>query len=343
MKRPILGITMGDPASIGPEVTVKALSDPAVSGLCRPLVVGDVGILALAAERFAPGITLHAVSQVSQAEFLPGVIDVLQVGGLVPERLELGRVSALGGECAFQYVRRVIGLAQAGQVDATVTNALSKEAIHLAGHPFPGHTEIFAHYTGAEKYAMLLAYEDLRVIHVSTHVSLREACDRVKKDRVLEIVRMAHGACRALGVEAPRVAVAGLNPHCGEEGLFGNEERTEIAPAVAAARAMGIRAEGPIPPDTVFPKARGGWYDVVVAMYHDQGHIPLKMAGFRYDPAAGRWASVAGVNITLGLPIIRTSVDHGTAFDLAWKGEANEQSLKSAIDYAVRLSNGTVK
>lgn len=139
------------------------------------------------------------------------------------------------------------------------------------------------------------------------------------------------------------MAVAGLNPHCGEEGLFGDEERTEIAPAVAAARAMGIRAEGPIPPDTVFPKARGGWYDVVVAMYHDQGHIPLKMAGFRYDPAAGRWASVAGVNITLGLPIIRTSVDHGTAFDLAWKGEANEQSLKSAIDYAVRLSNGTVK
>ena len=253
MKRPILGITMGDPASIGPEVTVKALSDPAVSGLCRPLVGGDVGILALAAGRFAPGITLRAVSQVSQAEFLPGVIDVLQVGGLVPERLELGRVSALGGECAFQYVRRVIGLAQAGQVDATVTNALSKEAIHLAGHPFPGHTEIFAHYTGAEKYAMLLAYEDLRVIHVSTHVSLREACDRVKKDRVLEIVRMAHGACRALGVEAPRVAVAGLNPHCGEEGLFGNEERTEIAPAVAAARAMGIGAEGPIPPDTVFP------------------------------------------------------------------------------------------
>ena len=247
----------------------------------------------------------------------------------------------LGGEAAFQYVKRVIELALAGEVDATVTNALSKEAINMAGHHFSGHTEIYAHYTNTDKYTMMLAHEDLRVVHVSTHVSLREACDRVKKPRVLEVIRIADAGCRALGIEKPRVAVAGLNPHCGENGLFGTEEIEEIQPAIDEAMAEGICIpdKKPTPPDTVFSKAIGGWYDIVVCMYHDQGHIPLKVKGFVYNREAGHWDAVAGVNVTLGLPIIRTSVDHGTGFGHAGSGSANALSLVNAMDYAIRMAN----
>ena len=225
-----------------------------------------------------------------------------------------------------------------GKVDATVTNPLNKEAMNLAGHHFSGHTEIYAYYTGTEHYTMMLAHKDLRVVHVSTHVSLREACDRVKKDRVLEVISIADKACRDMGIAKPRIGVAGLNPHCGEGGLFGREEIDEITPAIEAARTAGINAQGPIPPDTIFSKAIGGWYDIVVAMYHDQGHIPLKVVGFVYDREKQSWSAVEGVNITLGLPIIRTSVDHGTAFDQAGTGKANELSLKNAIEYAVRFA-----
>jgi len=230
------------------------------------------------------------------------------------------------------------GIAMDGKVDATVTNPLNKEAMNLAGHHFSGHTEIYAYYTGTEHYTMMLAHKDLRVVHVSTHVSLREACDRVKKDRVLEVIRIADKACRDMGIASPRIGVAGLNPHCGEGGLFGREEIDEITPAIEAARTAGINAQGPIPPDTIFSKALGGWYDIVVAMYHDQGHIPLKVVGFVYDREKQAWSAVEGVNITLGLPIIRTSVDHGTAFDQAGTGKANELSLKNAIEYAVRFA-----
>ena len=224
------------------------------------------------------------------------------------------------------------------EIDATVTNALNKAAINLAGHHFAGHTEIYAHFTGTKNYTMMLAHENLRVVHVSTHVSLREACDRVKKERVLTCIKIAHDACRRLGIESPRVAVAGLNPHSGEGGLFGREEIEEITPAIEEARALGINADGPVPPDTVFSKARGGWYDIVVAMYHDQGHIPLKVTGFVYDQASGRWSNVAGVNVTLGLPIIRASVDHGTAFGHAHQGLANPVSLINAIEYAAKFA-----
>lgn len=250
----------------------------------------------------------------------------------------IGQVSAAAGDAAFRYVRKVIELAMDGKVDATVTNPLNKEAMNLAGHHFSGHTEIYAHYTGTEHYTMMLAHNDLRVVHVSTHVSLREACDRVKKDRVLEVISIADKACRDMGIAKPRIGVAGLNPHCGEGGLFGREEIDEIAPAIEAARIAGIDAQGPIPPDTIFSKAIGGWYDIVVAMYHDQGHIPLKVVGFVYDREKQSWSAVEGVNITLGLPIIRTSVDHGTAFDQAGTGKANELSLKNAIEYAVRFA-----
>lgn len=195
----------------------------------------------------------------------------------------------------------------------TVTNAFNKEAVNLAGHHYSGHTEIYADMTGTKNYTMMLAHENLRVVHVSTHVSLREACDRVKKQRVLDVIRIADKACKDLGIKEPKIGVAGLNPHSGEHGLFGREEIDEIIPAIEAAKAEGINADGPVPPDTVFSKARGGWYDIVVAMYHDQGHIPLKVVGFVYNHEKKAWMQWAGVNITLGLPIIRVSVDHGTA------------------------------
>ena len=293
-------------------------------------------------------LAVHLVHSVDEALFTFGSIDVYDLGIVtdISDR-KFGIACPLGGEAAFQYVKKVIELAMEGQVDATVTNALSKEAINMAGHHFSGHTEIYAHFTGTEKYTMMLAHENLRVVHVSTHVSLREACDRVKKDRVLDCIRIANDGCRSLGIQSPKVAVAGLNPHCGEDGLFGREEIDEIQPAINAALAEGICIPDgkPTPADTVFSKAIGGWYDIVVCMYHDQGHIPLKVKGFVYNREAGKWDAVAGVNVTLGLPIIRTSVDHGTGFGHAGQGYANELSLVNAIDYAIRFAayRSTVK
>ena len=275
MKKPIIGITMGDPASIGPEISVMALTDPKVLELCNPLIVGDAAVMEDAVKVVCPGqVRIQAVQSPSEAVWEPGVINVLDMGLVDMEKLVYGQVSAMCGEAAFRYVEKVIRLAMDGEIDGTVTNALNKAAINLAGHHFAGHTEIYAHYTNTKNYTMMLAHENLRVVHVSTHVSLREACDRVKKDRVLNVIRIANEACLRLGIEKPRVAVAGLNPHSGEGGLFGREEIDEISPAIEEAKAMGINVDGPVPPDTVFSKARGGWYDIVVAMYHDQGHIP---------------------------------------------------------------------
>ncbi len=353
MKKPVIGITMGDPAGNGPEITIKALAHAGLYDRCAPIVVGDAAILEQAA-RFVgrQDMTIHRCKKVSDALFVPGTVDVLHLDLIHDlERFQLGKVSVEGGNAAFQCVRRVIRLAQAGEVDATCTNALNKEAMNKAlefyrgersdGYThFDGHTEIYATYTNTKKYTMMLAHHDLRVVHVSTHVSLREACERVKKDRVLEVIEIAAEACREMGIPHPRVAVAGLNPHCGENGLFGREELEEIGPAIQEAREKGIQVLGPVPPDSVFPEALGGWYDIVVCMYHDQGHIPLKTVGFVYDREAQGWKAVEGVNITLGLPIIRTSVDHGTGFALAGKGTSNELSLVNAIDYAVRMARG---
>lgn len=336
----IIGITMGDPASIGPEITAKALSDPSVYERCKPLVVGDVPVMeeALKITGLSGKLKIHTIGDVSEALFEYGTIDVYNMGMVDMDKLQRGKVSAMAGNAAFQYVKKVIGLAMDHKIDATVTNALNKEAMNLAGHHYSGHTEIYADYTGTRKYTMMLAHENLRVVHVSTHVSLREACDRVKKDRILEVIRIAHQACRRLGISQPKIGVAGLNPHSGENGMFGREEIEEITPAIQAARDEGIQADGPVPPDTVFSKARGGWYDIVVAMYHDQGHIPLKVVGFVYNQEEQKWDAVAGVNITLGLPIIRASVDHGTAFDQAGTGLASELSLTNAMDYAIRMA-----
>ena len=340
MIRPVIAITMGDPASIGPEITIKALGGHTeLYDQCKPLVIGDAEIMRRARKMVGrEDIGIHAVASVEEALFTPGTIDVYDMKMVNADTLKIGEVSVEAGNAAFQYVKKAIEMAMAGEADGTVTNALNKEAMNLAGHHFSGHTEIYAHYTGTRKYCMMLAHQNMRVTHVSTHVSLREACDRVKKDRVLDVIRMSHEACKDLGIEHPRVAVAGLNPHCGEGGLFGDEEIKEITPAIEAARAEGIDASGPFPPDSIFSKLRGGWYDIVVCMYHDQGHIPLKVVGFVYNQKEGKWDAVEGINLTLGLPIVRVSVDHGTAFDQAGTGMANELSLMNAIDYGVRLS-----
>lgn len=354
-RKPIIGITMGDPFGNGPEITVRALENSKIYDLCRPVVIGDASsmndALEVARKLRKTELKLHCVKSVEEAAFTYGTIDLLDLG-LVPKEMlpnrENGAAPApfgvgacrVGGEAAFQYVKKVIELAMAGTIDATVTNALSKEAINLAGHHYSGHTEIYAEFTGTDRYTMMLAHDNLRVVHVSTHVSLREACDRVKKERVLECIRIADAGCRALGIERPKIGVAGLNPHCGENGMFGDEEIREIQPAIDQAMAEGILIpEGkPTPPDTVFSKAIGGWYDIVVAMYHDQGHIPLKVKGFVYNRELGRWDAVAGINVTLGLPIIRASVDHGTGFGHAGSGAANELSLINALEYAIALA-----
>ena len=349
MERPIVGISMGDPFGNGPEITVKALNDPEVYKTCRPLVVGDRSCMeyALAVSRKVNGIDLklNLVESPAQGRYEYGTIDLIDLGIVPkdkipdtlaedpPKAFDVGPC-ALGGEAAFQYVVKVIDLAMKKEIQATVTNALSKEAINMAGHHYSGHTEIYAEYTGTKKYAMMLAHHDFRVVHVSTHVSLREACDRVKKARVLEVIEIADQVCRDMGIEHPKVAVAGLNPHCGENGLFGREEIEEIKPAIDAANAEGIDAIGPCPPDSVFSQAIGGWYDIVVVMYHDQGHIPIKTVGFVYDREKQSWKAVEGVNITLGLPIVRVSVDHGTGYALAGTGTSNELSLVNSIAYA---------
>lgn len=365
MVKPLIGISMGDPFGNGPEITLKALGDKSVYDRCRPLVVGDKSsmeyALKVAKKIRNCDLKLNFVTSPKEGKYEYGTVDVLDLGIVPADKIPdtsneakprpfgIG-ASALGGEAAFQYVKKVIELAMANDIDATVTNALSKEAINMAGHHYSGHTEIYAEYTGTKKYSMMLAHEELRVIHVSTHVSLREACNRVKKERVLEVIRLADQACKALGIENPKIGVAGLNPHCGENGMFGTEEIEEIQPAINQAMAEGINIpeKKPTPPDTVFSKALGGWYDIVVVMYHDQGHIPLKVKGFVYNKAEKHWDAVAGINVTMGLPIIRASVDHGTGFGHAGNGEANALSLVNAIDCAIlfakdRLSKAAKK
>jgi 4-hydroxythreonine-4-phosphate dehydrogenase len=343
--KPILGITMGDPSGCGPELTGKVFGKESLYKKCRPLVVGDAATIAAALKKACKrdDLKVNAVSSVKDCKFNYGTIDVYDLHNVDLSKLKIGKVDAMSGDAAFTSVVKVIELAMKGEVDATSTNALNKEALNLAGHHYSGHTEIYAEYTHTKDYSMMLAAGNLRVVHVSTHVSLKEAINRVKKERELAVIKLAHDVCVSLGMANPRIAVAGLNPHAGEGGLFGDEEIKEIGPAVEEAKAKGWDVSGPIPPDTVFAKANGGMYDIVVAQYHDQGHIPLKVMGFQYNQATGRWAAVNGVNITLGLPIIRVSVDHGTAFGHAWQGSANELSLETAIDYGIKFAQNRKK
>lgn len=341
--KPIIGISMGDPAGIGPEICIKALSIPDVYERCQPLVVGDASVMALTAKSMQSTLKIHAIQSVKEAVFAPGTIDIVDLKNVVLSELTLGEVSAMSGNAAFEAVKKVIALALTEEVDATVTAPINKESIHKAGHNFSGHTEIYAHFTHTAKFAMLLADENLRVIHATTHVSLRKACDLCTKARVLEVISLLNDACVQFGIAKPHIAVAGLNPHAGENGLFGDEEIEEIIPAIHEARALGFDVEGPVPPDTMFVKAVQGKYDGCVAMYHDQGHIPFKLEGFQWDNEKQTMKSVKGVNITLGLPIIRTSVDHGTAFEIAGKGIASADAMLVAIDYAIVMAKNRKK
>jgi len=326
MTPPLIAVTMGDPAGIGPEIVALTFAEGDFRERNRAIVVGDAKILERAVRLLDLPLRASVIAEPEEASFEPGTIDVIPETGL-PEDLPFGELDARAGDAAFRYVERATDLASAGRVAAIATAPLNKEAMHLAGHKYPGHTEILAELTGTKDYAMMLVTDELKVIHVSTHVSLREAIERARPERELAVIRLANDALRKLGVESPRVAVAGLNPHAGENGLFGTEDAEQIAPAVAAAVEDGIDASGPHPPDTVMMRARMGAFDIVVVQYHDQGHIPIKLMGFD-----------TGVNVTVGLPFFRTSVDHGTAFDIAGTGKAEPASLRAALDLARTLA-----
>jgi 4-hydroxythreonine-4-phosphate dehydrogenase len=337
-KKPIIGISMGDPSGIGPEIAVKVLARKETYKICKPLIVGDSNAIRDALRLTSLKLKINSIAAVKEAKFKFGTVDVYDLKNVNMAELQYGKVSAMAGNAAFEAIKKVIELAQAHEIDATVTGPINKESLNLAGHHYAGHTEIYAHFTKTQDFTMLLAHENMRVVHVSTHLSLREACDRVKKERVVKVIKLAYDACRKIGIKEPRIGVAGLNPHAGESGMFGKEEINEIIPAINEAKALGMNVDGPVPPDTLFSKAKGGLYDVVVAMYHDQGHIPLKVVGFNWNEKKKKWDSICGVNITLGLPIIRSSVDHGTAFGKAGKGTASELSLIHAIEYAVKMA-----
>ena len=335
---PIIAITMGDPASIGPEIAVKALKEKKIYDICKPLLTGDAGVFRDIIKRLQLNVQLNVIDKVSDAKFEYGVIDVFDLKNVDLSKLQVGKIDGMCGEASFQSVKKVIELALAGDVDATVTGPINKKSINEAGHHFAGHTEIYAHYTNTKKYAMLLVEDNINVIHVSTHVSLRQACDLVKKERILQVIDLLRSGLQQLGKTNLKIGVAGLNPHAGDSGLFGTEDNEEILPAVEEAKRLGYDVEGPVPPDTMFAKAAMGAYGGVVAMYHDQGHIPFKLAGFKWNAEKQQMDSVKGVNITLGLPIIRTSVDHGTAFEIAGKGIASADAMVLAIESAVQLS-----
>ncbi|WP_369788244.1 D-threonate 4-phosphate dehydrogenase [Rouxiella sp. WC2420] len=323
----IIAVTMGDPAGIGPEIIIKALAEGELSG--TPAVV--VGCAATLRRVLALGITpaaeLRIIDKVSQASFAPGVINVIDEPLANPEALVPGKVQKEAGDLAYRCVKRATELAMAGEVQGIATAPLNKEALHSAGHIYPGHTELLAKLTHSRDYAMVLFTEKLKVIHVTTHIALRKFLDTLNHERVETVIQMADTFLRRVGYQNPRIAVAGVNPHAGENGLFGDEEIKIVGPSVEKMKASGINVTGPCPPDTVFLQTYEGMYDIVVAMYHDQGHIPLKLMGF-YD----------GVNITAGLPFIRTSADHGTAFDIAWTGKAKSESMAISIQLAVQLA-----
>jgi 4-hydroxythreonine-4-phosphate dehydrogenase len=338
-KRPVLGISIGDPSGIGPEICLKALSRREIYEKSVPVVYADRIVLEDAMEVTAKEFALNPLANPSEALGRPGTIDYVEAGVITRKgQYAYSVVGAASGEASFQYVVKAIQDALAGHSAGVVTGPINKEAVNLAGHHYAGHTEIFAHYTGTKNYGMLLSGGGLNVIHVTTHISMREACDRISRERVLEVIRLADVALKLMGREKRRIGVAGFNAHASENGLFGDQEALGIIPAIEDARAEGLDVTGPVPPDTVFVKALGGQFDVVVAMYHDQGHIPLKLCGFRIDPATGLYSQMSGINTTIGLPIIRTSVDHGTAFGKAGKNRANEESLVDAVNMAITFA-----
>jgi len=339
MKKPIIGITMGDPAGIGAEIAVKALGNEEIYRKSKPIVIGSKCVIDDALKFIPSNLKLNVIKNTEEIKGEFGIIDLLDLDNIKLDEFNYGKVSAKAGQASLDYIYKGIDLAMEGLVDAVVTGPIHKEAIKAAGSPYAGHTEIFATRTKTKNYAMMLADKNLRVIHVSTHVSLRQACDLVKKERVLTVIHLADKVLKDLGIKNPKIGVAGLNPHAGEGGLFGNEEYKEIIPAIEQAKKENIIVDGPIPPDTIFSKTIGGQYDIAVVMYHDQGHIPMKVIGFKYNKETNKWSTMSGVNVTVGLPIIRTSVDHGVAFGKAGEGRANEESMVEAIKMAIDFSS----
>ncbi|MBE5204173.1 D-threonate 4-phosphate dehydrogenase [Pectobacterium quasiaquaticum] len=323
----IIAVTMGDPAGIGPEIIIKSLAEGELSG-ASAVVVGCVQTMRrILALNVVPAVELKIIDKPADAVFAPGVINMIDEPLEDPQALKPGIVQAQAGDLAYRCIKKATELAMAGEVHAIATAPLNKEALHSAGHLYPGHTELLAKLTNSRDYAMVLYTDKLKVIHVSTHIALRKFLDTLNRDRVETVIDMADIFLKRVGFTHPRIAVAGVNPHAGENGLFGDEEIKIVSPSVEAMKAKGIDVYGPCPPDTVYLQAYEGQYDMVVAMYHDQGHIPLKLLGF-YD----------GVNITAGLPFIRTSADHGTAFDIAWTGKAKSESMAISIQLAMQLA-----
>jgi 4-phospho-D-threonate 3-dehydrogenase / 4-phospho-D-erythronate 3-dehydrogenase len=318
-----IGITMGDPSGIGPEIIVSTLAEMDAATRSASAVIGNLDILKRADKLLGTGLRF-----VDGMDVQPGEVPVAHVPTKGQEDIVDGKEGAPGGEAAYRYVEQAVKLALAKQIAVIVTAPLNKAAMHAAGHHFDGHTELLAHLTGAKSSFMLLAGPRLNAVHVTTHMSLKNAAEKPTSERVLATIRIGHEHFRELGIEHPRIAVAGLNPHCGEGGIFGREEIDRIQPAVEAAQKEGIDVKGPISGDTVFYRALKGEFDLVVAQYHDQGHIPTKLIAFDET-----------VNVSLGLPIRRTSVDHGTAFDIAWTGKANNTNMKAAIAYARKMAD----
>jgi 4-phospho-D-threonate 3-dehydrogenase / 4-phospho-D-erythronate 3-dehydrogenase len=334
---PLLGITMGDPAGVGPEICAKALALPDVTSACRAVVIGDRSVMEATLAMLRSPLALHMVSKPAECRFERDTIECLDLANVDAATLLRAQVSAGAGRAAYAYIEKAVSLCQSGEIDGMVTAPVNKEALAEAGVQHSGHTEILAKLSGTKDFAMLLMGRELKVIHVTTHVALRRVPDLCTTDRVLRVIRLAQQTMNGLGVVRPRIAVCGLNPHAGEDGLFGEEEKTQIIPAMDSARREGLDVYGPLPADTLFSRARGGEFDIVVAMYHDQGHVPVKTLGFTYDETRGQWTGLSGVNVTVGLPFLRVSVDHGTAFDRSWKGIANPESMIEAIDVAVRM------
>ena len=329
VQKPAIAITMGDPCGIGPEVVVKALADPRVYASCRPLVIGNTFAMRQAVQATGLPLEINETGDPVAAGRNPTVVDVVDIHNLNPEDITVGQISVPCGKAAMEWVTKAGELALAGIVDAIATAPLNKEAASLAGFQSIGHTELLQELAGAKTVPTMLLSKNLRVVHLTTHRSLRVACDYVKQERILEFLQLTHDTFVKWGFPRPRLAAAGLNPHNSDGGLLGNEEAEEIAPAVNAARERGIDAVGPIPADSVFPQAIEGRYDVVLAMFHDQGHIPVKVYGFEES-----------VTANLGLPFVRTSVDHGTAFDIAGQGIAQHVSMLESIRLAVELARG---
>lgn len=337
-----IAITIGDPCGIGPEIGLKAVdamrADLQRSG-DRLLLVGNREVM----DRTADVLGLQRLAPISEITALaPGGFGLLETPAL-QEPVVTGEVGAEGGRQAFEAIRLAVESAMSGAVDAIVTAPLSKEALHRAGHFYAGHTELLAELTGVTSSVMMLAHGDFRVTHVTTHCALEDVPRRATAERITRVLDLTLEALTSLGIDHPRIAVAALNPHAGEGGAFGRQDIDITAPVVEDFRRRGHAITGPVPGDTVFVKMKAGDFDAVVAMYHDQGHIPVKLLGFSVDKTTGQWTSLSGVNVTLGLPIIRTSVDHGTAFDIAGKGVALPSSLIEAIDYAAKLIDGRAR